>query len=126
MSSNQNNKFFSGLFPEDIIALCFSGTIILFQVYFGLYSAAIAPLVLIFLLITLIYFQSYNKSKVLQFFRSYIHIPMYGIIFAAFQTFVHKLNPNDYDYLLAKIDLILFRVDLTVWFEKIISNALTE
>jgi len=120
------NKFFSDLFPEDKIALFFSGIVIVFQIYFGLYSSVIAPLILISLLIALIYFQSRNSSKVLRFFRGYIHIPMYGIIFAAFQTFVHRLNPNDYDIFLAKLDLILFRVDATVWFEKIISNTLTE
>ena len=120
------NKFFPRLFPEDKIALFFSGFVIAFQIYYGLYSSVIAPLVFVFLLIALIYFQSHNSSKVLRFFRSYIHIPLYGIIFAAFQTFVHKLNPNDYDTLLAKVDLILFRIDVTVWFEKIISNTLTE
>lgn len=85
-----------------------------------------APVAGLLVLIILIYFQCRSNSIWLKFFRSYIHIPLYGIIFAAFQTTVHKLNPADYDWLLLKADTLIFRFDITVWFGNYISHALTE
>ncbi len=121
-----NTKIAAVFFPEDKICLAFSLLILIFQIYFGLYSAIAAPLIGIVLLLALIYFQSRSKSKLLKFFRSYIHIPFYGIIFTAFQTFTHKLNPTDYDWLLLKIDNSIFTFDITVWFQLFISRPLTE
>jgi len=122
----KDSKIAVVFFAEDKICLAFSLLIIIFQIYFGLYSAITAPLIGLTLLLALIYFQSRSNSKLLKFFRSYIHIPFYGIIFTAFQTFAHKLNPTDYDQLLLKIDNSIFTFDITVWFQQFISRPLTE
>lgn len=55
-----------------------------------------------------------------------MHIPYYGIIFTAFQSFIHKLNPNDYDLLLSKADMAIFGFDITKWLEKFNSPVLTD
>jgi membrane-associated phospholipid phosphatase len=121
-----DSKIAAVFFHEDKICLAFSLLILILQIYFGLYSAIAAPLIGLAILLALIYFQSHSNSKLLKFFRSYIHIPFYGIIFTAFQTFAHKLNPTDYDQLLLKIDSSIFSFDITVWFQQFISRPLTE
>jgi membrane-associated phospholipid phosphatase len=73
-----------------------------------------------------IYYSRGSKNNFVIFLRSYLHIPYYGIIFTAFQSFIHKLNPNDYDLLLSKADKALFGFDVTQWLEKIYSPALTD
>ncbi len=113
-------------FPEDKINLFFSAVIVFLQIYFGLYMAVIAPVIAVTLLLTLIHYQSRSQSKLLKFLRSYIHIPVYGIIFISFQTFVHRLNPNDYDWLLSNADHVVFRFDITVWLERLTNRFLTE
>jgi membrane-associated phospholipid phosphatase len=119
-------------YPEDKIAVSFSVLIILTQFYFYFtnlltdFSQILTPLILFAVLIALIYFQRNRGSKTLKFARSYIHIPYYGIIFSAFQSFVHKLNPTDYDSLLLQWDLAVFGFDITRWFEPYISKGLTE
>jgi membrane-associated phospholipid phosphatase len=120
------NKIAAVFFPEDKICLSFSLVILILQIYFGLFAAVIAPLASLVILLALIYFQSGSSSKILKFFRSYIHIPIYGIIFTAFQTFVHKLNPTDYDWLLLKIDNSVFSFDVTIWMQQFISKPATE
>ncbi len=119
-------------YPEDKIAVFFSLLIIITQFYFystGFlkdFSQLLTPLILFIILLALIYFQNKSGSKALKFARSYVHIPYYGIIFSAFQSFVHKLNPTDYDTLLLKWDLSVFGFDITKWFEPYISKGLTE
>lgn len=122
----------SNLYPEDKIAVFSSILIIITQLYFYFngflkeFSAIITPIILFIILVGLIYFQRKSSSKVLKFSRSYIHIPYYGIIFSAFQSFVHKVNPTDYDTLLLKWDMSVFGFDITRWFEPFISTGLTE
>ena len=126
-----NHRIFI-LFPEDKIAIIFSLIIILTQIYYYTtgflkdISQLFTPFIALLILLILIYLQNKSKSKALKFIRSYIHIPFYGLIFSAFQSFVHKLNPADYDTLLLKADLLLFRFDITVWLEQFISKGLTE
>jgi membrane-associated phospholipid phosphatase len=122
----KQSKISAALFPEDKITLIFSVIIIALQIYFGLYTAIIVPAISIIVLLIFIYFQTGSESRVLKFIRSYIHIPIYGIIFTAFQTFVHKLNPNDYDWILLKADLTVFRFDASVWLERFVNRYLTE
>lgn len=74
----------------------------------------------------LIIFINKKKDKGWKYFRSYLQIPYYGITFTAFQNFVHKVNPIDYDILLRNIDLKLIGTDLTVWFEKYTNPYITE
>lgn len=119
-------------YPEDKIAVLFSTVILAIQLYY--YSVGflknsadlIAPLVFFAVLITLAFIQKNSSSKILRFVRSYIHIPYYGIIFSAFQSFVHEMNPTDYDALLLKWDMSVFGFDITRWFEPYISKGLTE
>ena len=120
------------LYPEDKIALCFSAVVILIQISYFISGVLkdiiqiLIPVIALLVLSVFIFTRISSSSGTLRFFRSYLHIPFYGIIFAAFQRFVHILNPNDYDPFLLKADLFLFGFDITVWFEQFISKALTE
>ena len=67
-----------------------------------------------------------SSNKTVKFLRTYLHIPYYGIIFTAYESFLHKLNPTDWDWLLLKADYAIFRFDITVWLEKFNSALLTE
>ncbi len=89
-------------------------------------SAIVVPAVSFMVLTFLMVYQKSTSSKAVKFLRSYLHIPFYGIIFSACQSFIHKLNPNDYDNLLSKADLSFFGFDITRWFEPHISKILTE
>ena len=141
------NKFSgkSRFYPEDLIALYFSAITLLILTACYLYglipefSQIITPAIALLLFFTVLLYQnslikkeSQNagsgsiRDKIFRFIRSYLHIPLYGIIFSAFQVFVHKLNPVDYDYLLLKIDHTVFGFDVTRWFEQFTSPALTE
>jgi membrane-associated phospholipid phosphatase len=111
---------------EDKIAVLSVTAVIILQFYYGLYADVIAPITGTVVLLLLVFFDSLSTNKVLLFFRSYIHIPLYGIAFAAFQTFIHKLNPVDYDTMLAVWDLTVFRFDVTMWLQSYISRGLTE
>lgn len=123
---------FSQFYPEDLIAMFFTTAIIFTMIYYlssGIIkdtSVIITPAVSFMVLSFFMVYQRSSKSKILQFLRSYLHIPYYGIIFSAFQAFVHKLNPVDYDNLLLKADLTVFGFDITRWFEPYISKGLTE
>lgn len=120
------------LYPEDVIAMSFSGITIFILVYYisageiNNTSSIIAPVVSLLVFSFLAVYQKSSGSRVLKFLRSYLHIPLYGIIFSAFQVFVHVLNPTDYDTLLLKWDYSVFGFDITRWFEHYVSKGLTE
>jgi len=128
----KKNPTLKSFFPEDKIAFSFSAIIILIQIYYFVtgfikeLSTIIIPFISLLVLLIIINFQYKFKSKSLKFIRSYLHIPFYGIIFTAFQSFVHKLNPNDYDLLLLNWDLSIFGFDITRWLELYIAKWLTE
>ena len=125
-------SIFNKLYPEDIIAMFFSGITIFILAYCistGLVkdtSALVAPVISLMVFSFLAVYQKSSKSKTLKFLRSYLHIPLYGIIFSAFQVFVHILNPTDYDTLLLKWDYSVFGFDITRWFEPYVSKTITE
>ncbi|HAX49620.1 MAG TPA: phosphatase PAP2 family protein [Ignavibacteria bacterium] len=127
-----NPSVFNKLYPEDIIALAFSGVTIFILAYcigMGLVkdtSSLLAPVISLFVFSFLAVYQKSSPSKTLKFLRSYIHIPLYGIIFSAFQVFVHVISPTDYDTLLLKWDYAVFGFDITRWFEPFVSKGLTE
>ncbi|MBZ0203534.1 MAG: phosphatase PAP2 family protein [Ignavibacteria bacterium] len=128
----QPSKQVSQFYPEDLIAISVSGIIVLVQIYcfwLGMIkdvSEIIIPAVSSLVLTFFIIYRRSTSSKTIKFLSSYQHIPFYGIIFSAFQSVVHKLNPNDYDSLLLKIDMSVFGFDITRSFEPFISNGLTE
>lgn len=128
---NNNSRLY--LYPEDKIAFLFSLLILITQFYYYLtgfiteLSRILTPFIALAVMLTLIYLQNKHPgSKSFKFFRSYIHIPYYGLIFSAFQTFVHKVNPADNDKLLLNADLSIFGFDITRWFDNYTSTALTE
>jgi hypothetical protein len=111
--------------PQEIIVFIFSILVISFQLYFN--PAGVIQLLIAFLVFfAFIFYARSSEKKFLIFLRSYLHIPYYGIIFTAFQSYIHKLNPNDYDLLLSKADRTIFGFDITQWFEKISSATLTD
>lgn len=114
-----------GIFPEEKIAFIFSILVLAFQLYYE--PASIIQLLIAFavFLIFVLYFKKTDKS-IFIFLWSWLHIPFYGIIFTAYQSFIHKLNPNDYDIFLAKADMAIFGFDITSWFEKFNAPALTD
>jgi membrane-associated phospholipid phosphatase len=120
------------LFTEDKIALSFSLITLLIFSYYVItgtirdYNSYVILIISIIVLLAVIRLQNRSNSKLLKFIRSYIHIPLYGILFSTFQIFLHRLNPSDYDRLLLELDLLIFRTDFTVWFEKFISKPVTE
>lgn len=125
-------KPFSRFYPEDLIAISVSGLIVLVQVYcfsIGLIkdlSQVLTPAVSSFVLCFFIVYRNSTSSRTIKFLSSYLHIPFYGIIFSAFQTLIHKINPNDHDILLLRIDMSVFGFDITRSFEPYISKGLTE
>lgn len=111
--------------PQNIIVFIFSVLVISFQLYFN--PAGVIQLLIAFIVFfAFIFYTRSSKNNFIIFLRSYLHIPYYGIIFTAFQSYIHKLNPNDYDLLLSKADKFIFCFDITQWFEKISSPALTD
>jgi membrane-associated phospholipid phosphatase len=127
-----NKTILNKFYPEDVIAILFS-SITIFLVALNISngsikdkSALIAPAVSLLLFSFLVFYQKSSTSKTLKFLRSYLHIPLYGIIFSAFQLFVHIMNPIDYDTLLLKADLAVFGFDITRWFEPYTGKVLTE
>lgn len=123
---------FNRLYPEDIIALLFS-SITVFLLAYNISNgnikdqfALIVPAVSVLAFSFLTFYQKSSPSGTLKFLRSYLHIPLYGIIFSAFQLFVHTMNPTDYDTLLLKADLVVFGFDITRWFEPYTNKGLTE
>ena len=128
----QKKSIFNQFYPEDLIALAVSPLIIFTMAYYVSTghikdtSTLIAPALSLMVLTFFMNYQKSTRSVTVKFLRSYLHIPFYGIIFSAFQSFIHRLNPADYDNLLLKADLTVFGFDITRWFEPFISKGLTE
>lgn len=125
-------SIFTQFYPEDLIAMFFTSAVIFTMIYYISIgeitdkAAIITPVVSFMVLTFLMVYQRSSRSKTFKFLRSYLHIPFYGIIFSAFQSFIHKLNPTDHDSLLLNADLFVFRFDITRWLEQFISKPLTE
>ncbi|MBL8017706.1 MAG: phosphatase PAP2 family protein [Ignavibacteria bacterium] len=123
---------FKQFYPEDLIVLGFSPLILFGLVYFTSlsqnpdYTAIITPALSLLVLTSFIVYQRSTANGTIKFLRSYLHIPFYGIIFSAFQEYIHRLNPTDYDTLLLKADLSLFGFDITRVLEPLVSKPLTE
>jgi membrane-associated phospholipid phosphatase len=115
----------SKLYPEEIIVFIFSILVLSFQLRYE--PSSVIPLLAAFIVFFIFVIITKRRDKgFIVFLRSYLHIPYYGIIFSAFQSFLHKLNPNDYDFFLAKADLAVFGFDITKWFEKFNSHLITD
>jgi membrane-associated phospholipid phosphatase len=130
LNSDRNTK--STFFPEEIIAFAFSIPILVIQIICLLQheitdaSSFITPFVSFLIFLGYVVLLRSKTKRAVLFFRSWLHIPYYGIIFTAFQTFVHKLNPHDWDMFLLNTDKALFGTDVTVWMERFNSRFLTE
>lgn len=117
---------------EDLIALSFTIAVLALQIILIVqgkiteYSEFNNLLIAFVFLSCFIIYTRKSSKKIIRFFRTYLHIPYYGIIFTAFESYLHKLNPVDWDWLLMKADHTIFRFDITVWLEKFNSPLLTE
>ena len=112
-------------YPEEINVFIFSVLVLSFQLRYE--PASIIQLLAAFVVffIFIFYTRRTGKSFII-FLRSYLHIPFYGIIFTAFQSYLHRLNPNDYDLYLSQIDRTIFGFDITQWLERFNSAVLTD
>ncbi len=119
-------------YPEELIAFSFTLIVLVLQIILILqskvtsYSEFIQLIIAFTVFFIFILYAGKSVNKIILFLRTYLHIPYYGIIFTAYESFLHKLNPTDWDWLLLKTDYLLFRFDITVWFEKLYSPLLTE
>lgn len=130
--NNTRSPLFKQFYPEDLIVLGVSPLILFGLVYFTSltqspdYTKIITPAVSLLVLTFFMIYQRSTPNRTLKFLRSYLHIPFYGIIFSAFQEYIHKLNPTDYDSLLLKADLSVFGFDITRVLEPLVNKPLTE
>ena len=119
-------------YPEELIAFSFTVIVLVLQIILILqgkitqYSEIIQLTAAFVIFFTYVIFFRKSKNKFTRFLRAYLHIPYYGIIFTAYESYLHKLNPTDWDWLLLKVDHTIFRFDITVWLEKFNSPVLTE
>ncbi len=126
---NNTKKYFC---PEELIALSFTLVVLLLQIILIIqgkitsYSEFIQLLTAFVILFGFIIYTRKSSHKVTKFLRTYLQIPYYGIIFTDFESYLHKLNPTDWDWLLSKADMAIFRFDITQWLEKFNTPALTE
>lgn len=85
-----------------------------------------------FLNLTFIFLIIYSSQKNNNFSKFFYLLwqwyPIVSILYIFKQSYfmVHQINPNDYDWLLIKIDKIIFGVDPTVWIGKFANPILTE
>jgi membrane-associated phospholipid phosphatase len=126
------NKAKGNFYPEELIAFTFTlivlilQIILIFQGKITSYSEFSQLLIAFIVFFTFVLFVKNSSNKIIKFLRTYLHIPYYGIIFTAYESYLHKLNPTDWDWLLLKADYAVFRFDVTVWLEKFNSALLTE
>ncbi len=126
------NKAKGNFYLEELIAFTFTlivlilQIILIFQGKITSYSEFIQLLIAFIVFFTFILYARNSTNKIIKFLRTYLHIPYYGIIFTAYESFLHKFNPTDWDWLLLKADYTIFRFDVTVWLEKFNTALLTE
>jgi membrane-associated phospholipid phosphatase len=119
-------------YPEELITFSFTLIVLAIQIVLIIqgkitaYSEFLNLLIAFVILFAFILYARKSKNKIILFLRTYLHIPYYGIIFTDFESYLHKLNPADWDWLLLKADHTIFGLDITVWLEKFNSPALTE
>ena len=126
------NKIIKYFYPEEQIAFSFSvivlilQIILIFQGKITSYSEFIQLVIALIIFFVFIIYARKSSNRIILFLRTYLHIPYYGIIFTAYESYLHKLNPTDWDWLLLKADYALFGFDVTVWLQKFNSAWLTE
>jgi hypothetical protein len=126
---NYIKKYF---YPEELIAFAFTVIVLVFQIVLifqgkiSVYSELIQLIISFAVFLGFILYARTSTNRTIIFFRTWLHIPYYGIIFTAFESYLHKLNPTDWDWLLLKADYALFGFDITVWLEKFNSPFITE
>ena len=119
-------------YPEELLALTFTVIVLALQIILIVqgkitqYSEITQLSAAFVIFFGYIIFVRNSKNKYTSFLRAYLHVPYYGIIFTAYESYLHKLNPVDWDWLLLKIDHTIFRFDITVWLQNFNSRGLTE
>lgn len=123
-------KWFSKLRPADTITALFSFLLLVLTVFFynKIPSASYLILIyssLIFFQLILVYLSRLNSFLALT--RDII-FPVISvlIIFDSLGLIVHNINPHDIDYLLIRLDYIIFGGYPTIFMERIINSFLTD
>jgi membrane-associated phospholipid phosphatase len=118
------------LTPGDSLTIIFSAMLIALSLFF--YSSIEAAPYLIILYSSIILFQLVlvrisGMNKVLSVFRDIVYpVICVLVIFDSLGPIVHRINPQDIDYKLIRLDYLLFGVYPTVYLERFISPLLTD
>ena len=77
-------------------------------------------------LIVLMNFDSQRRNVVIRIVARWYTLPLIFLTFKELYLMVHPINPHDLDYLLIRIDKIIFGADPTALLDKIATPGLTE
>ncbi|MFZ1081424.1 MAG: phosphatase PAP2 family protein [Candidatus Kryptoniota bacterium] len=77
-------------------------------------------------LIVLMNFHSRSKSRIMDFITQWYTFPLIFMTFKELYVMVHAINPNDFDYLLIRVDKFIFGTDPISLLDKISTRGLTE
>ena len=77
-------------------------------------------------LVVLSNLHSRKRSRIIKFVAQWYTIPLIFLTFKELYLMVHAINPVDFDYLLIRLDRIIFGADPTAILDKISTKGLTE
>lgn len=77
-------------------------------------------------ILVLVNLDSRRKCKVTTFIANWYAIPLIFLTFKEMYLMVHPINPHDLDYILIKLDRIVFGTDPTAILDKLATPGLTE
>ncbi len=109
-----------GMALISIVALIFHSRVEYFML---IIASNIAASVIILVAVNL---DSAGSSRVLRFFTHWYSIPLIFLTFKEMYLMVHPINPHDLDYVLIKLDRMVFGTDPTAVLDKIATPGLTE
>ncbi len=78
------------------------------------------------IILVLVNLDATRSNRVIRFFTQWYSIPLIFLTFKEMYLMVHPINPHDLDYVLIKLDRMLFGTDPTAVLDKIATPGLTE
>ncbi|MGO9480476.1 MAG: phosphatase PAP2 family protein [Candidatus Kryptoniota bacterium] len=77
-------------------------------------------------IVVLMNYRAGRKGPLINFISQWYTFPLIFLTFKELYLMVHTISPNDLDYLLIKVDKLIFSTDPTSLLDKISSRGLTE